>query len=334
MHHKFNSNKSLNLQDYLDLASTAFFQNADADEHLNLSKENNFFSLLSGSDADQFENPTAFDYSEESITNTTSSTITNENGEILGIQTSNSSYDYTSGSEDGFNIDLNLTGVGWSEELKEQAYAMADLLSTLIIEDIPDSIVEGQSIDDLSINIQTGPIDGERGTLGAAWIGQTNSETGFTNIGNIWVDIDDANRLLNEGRFDDLILHEMIHVLGFISTGDMTDTLVNESNQYIGTNGLEAFQQGINRGDYNSDHDLLINWETGMHWEQDDLALPQDELMTGTSDETNHLSTVTLAAIEDLGYQTLWGTGTFQDTSVVLDEITADWANTNEWAVI
>jgi hypothetical protein len=43
------------------------------------------------------------------------------------------------------------------------------------------------------------------------------------------------------------------------------------------------------------------------------------------------LSTVTLAALKDLGYQTMWGDGQLMNTPILLDEITANWATSNEW---
>ena len=237
------------------------------------------------------------------------------------------SYDYTSGGSEGFNINLDFTGEGWTPELKEQACAMSELLSTLIIADIPDEKYKGNVIDDIYMNLQMGDLDGKGKIVGSASVQKWRKDSDQPLAALIYLDNADAQRLLDQGRFDDLLLHEMIHNLGFISTNDRDD-LVNDSNQYIGANALQEFEK------YNSEHDLLINWDTGMHWEQDGLALAENELMTRTLDQTNYLSTVTLAALEDLGYETLLSSGTFTDTTVVMNEISLDWMITNDWATL
>ncbi len=66
-----------------------------------------------------------------------------------------------------------------------------------------------------------------------------------------------------------------------------------------------------------------------MHWEQNNLALPDNEIMTRTLNSTNHLSKITLGVIEDLGYETMFEDKAFANTSNILDVITANWA-TNE----
>ena len=81
-----------------------------------------------------------------------------------------SPYDYTSGIEGGFNIDLDFTGDGWTPELIQEAQSMADLLSTLIISDMPDEKYKGNIIDDLSLELEIGSLDGTGGALGNAFV--------------------------------------------------------------------------------------------------------------------------------------------------------------------
>ena len=148
-----------------------------------------------------------------------------------------SPYDYTSGTDGGFNIDLDFTGDGWSPELIQEAQSMADLLSTLIIGDLPDAKYKGNMIDDLSLELEITTGDGSGGHLGSAFISKWRKDSDIPLIGKVLLDEADTERLFNQGRFDDLILHEMIHTIGFISTNESLQSLVDENNVYSGTNG-------------------------------------------------------------------------------------------------
>ena len=242
-----------------------------------------------------------------------------------------SPYDYTSGTDGGFNIDLDFTGDGWSPELIQEAQSMADLLSTLIIGDLPDAKYKGNMIDDLSLELEITIGDGSWGRLGSAFISKWRQDSDIPLIGKVLLDEADTERLFNQGRFDDLILHEMIHTIGFISTNESLQSLVDENNVYIGTNGQNAYQMGVDNGVYQAEYDLLTNWNSGFHWDHEAQSLPANEIMSPYIYGTNQLSTVTLAVIEDLGYQTMWGDGQLTNTPVLLDEITSNWAATNEW---
>jgi len=243
-----------------------------------------------------------------------------------------SPYDYTSGTDGGFNIDLDFIGDGWSPELMQEAQSMADLLSTLIIGDLPDAKYKGNMVDDLSLELEITTGDGSGGRLGSANISKWRRDSGIPLIGKVLLDEADTERLLDQGRFDDLVLHEMIHTLGFISTNESLQSLVDENNVYIGQNGQNAYQMGVDNGVYQAEYDLLTNWDSGFHWDHEAQSLPANEIMSPYIYGTNQLSTVTLAVIEDLGYQTMWGDGQLTNTSVLLDEITSNWAATNGWS--
>ena len=243
-----------------------------------------------------------------------------------------SPYDYTSGIEGGFNIDLDFTGDGWTPELIQEAQSMADLLSTLIISDMPDEKYKGNIIDDLSLELEIGSLDGTGGYLGNAGVMKWRQGSDIPLIGKVYLDGADSERLLDQGRFDDLVLHEMIHTIGFVSTNESLQSLVDDNNFYIGQNGQNAYQMGVDNGVYQAEYDLLTNWDSGFHWDHEAQSLPANEIMSPYIYGTNQLSTVTLAVIEDLGYQTLWGDGQLTNTSVLLDEITSNWAATNGWS--
>ena len=189
-------------------------------------------------------------------------------------------YEYTSGDENGFNINLNFTGEAWTAKLKEQAYSIVELLTALIIADVPDKKYKGNMIDDLSLDLEIGSVDGSGGVLGNAGVMKWRKDSRIPLIGKIYLDEADSERLLNQGRFDDLILHEMIHTVGFVSSNAALQTLVDEDNNYVGSNGQAAYQMGVVNGVYQPEYDLLTNWDTGFHWAHDAQSIPSNEIMS------------------------------------------------------
>jgi hypothetical protein len=266
-----------------------------------------------------------FDLATDSITTKTQGKPTKDKDPV-------SPYDYTSGTDGGFNINLDFTGDGWSPELIQEAQSMADLLSTLIISDLPDEKYKGNIIDDLSLELEIGSLDGTGGVLGNAGVMKWRQGSDIPLIGKVYLDEADSERLFDQGRFDDLVLHEMIHTIGFVSTNESLQSLVDENNIYIGQNGQHAYQMGVDNGVYQAEYDLLTNWDSGFHWDHEAQSLPANEIMSPYIYGTNQLSTVTLAVIEDLGYQTMWGDGQLTNTPFLLDEITSNWAATNGWS--
>lgn len=102
-----------------------------------------------------------------------------------------------------------------------------------------------------------------------------------------------------DGTFGDTIFHEFAHVLGFGTLFDGTDfpDLIDTTNNiYTGTNALNAWRNdvGCTMGNLPIESD-------GGHWQEACLV---DELMTPTvtSGQDEILSTVTLGAMQDLGY--------------------------------
>lgn len=170
-----------------------------------------------------------------------------------------SSYDYTSGMEGGFNINLNITGEGWSHELMQEAESMAELLSTLIIGDIPDKEYKGSMVDDPSLNLQLGSLDGAGGVLGYAGIREWRQVSDLPLIAEDSFDVADYEQLLDQDRFDDLVLHEIIHTLGFTFTNKSQQSLVDKDNFYIGMNGVNEYQKGVENGMYKAENELLTN---------------------------------------------------------------------------
>ena len=108
----------------------------------------------------------------------------------------------------------------------------------------------------------------------------------------------DANEYQAAGLFDDIVLHEMLHTLGFGTIWQDLD-LISGS----GFNG--ALANAVYPGS------ALIPLETSggsgtaySHWSEDTFTT---ELMTGYIDGDNNLSYMTIASLGDLGYNVVSG---------------------------
>jgi hypothetical protein len=154
-------------------------------------------------------------------------------------------------------------------------------------------------VDDLMIDVRIIPIDGPRGTLGRAgplYTRGTQPIWGFMEL-----DVDDLDQQFSAGELDDLIAHEMGHILGiggtWVAQGLVTDVLADPV--YIGTAGRGAWSEWGRSGAVPVENVGGLGTILG-HWRE---SVFDNELMTGYSDRgAEPLSRLTVAALVDLGY--------------------------------
>ena len=200
--------------------------------------------------------------------------------------------------------------------------------SRVIIGDLPDGVFNipagacgvpaipaepTRAIDDLVIYIMLVPIDGQGGVLGSAgWCGRRNPGLPF--LGLMRFDTDDLLFMEQQGILEDVILHEMGHVLGL-------GTLWTTQGLLTGGGGSDPFFTGafanvkfddIGGDDYTGGGTVPVeNCLVGVppscgpgtrdgHWRE---SVFSNELMTGYIDIPAPLSVVTAAQYGDLGYQ-------------------------------
>lgn len=167
-----------------------------------------------------------------------------------------------------------------------------------------------ETIDDLLIFVRLAPIDGRGRILGSAGPCFIRNSNQLSVVGSMTFDSDDLGAL-SSARLNDLILHEMGHVLGIGSLWSRFSLLQNASDStntldtsFSGARAIAAFDQvgGISysgakvpventggRGTINS------------HWRE---SVFDTELMTGFLDSgANPLSRVTVESLGDLGYE-------------------------------
>lgn len=225
----------------------------------------------------------------------------------------------------------------------------ADYLANIISAGLHADIVGGRLVDDIVITASLVQIDGSGGVLGQAGP-QTARDAngnsvidGLTVTGMMQFDVTDALTLLNGGSFgtsapidgglwNDTVLHEMLHVLGFGTLWGVTNETLDES-YYAGTpyqgvpswdlvgdsaifdsnNGTPRPTDDQYHYAYTGDAGALAveaNGGSGTargHWDE---YTYDNELMTGyinsAQDEDgnyNYVANFTVAALADLGYQ-------------------------------
>jgi hypothetical protein len=172
-------------------------------------------------------------------------------------------------------------------------------------------------IDDIMINVLLQPIDGPGNILGAAGACLVRTADGLPVYGLMFFDVDDLAFLEANNLLDEVIVHEMGHVLGFSAgifnlniPGLFQRTLLINPNtvdpRFIGQSATAKYRMLGGK-----DHTVPIEGlfcgpgTRNSHWDEVTFF---NELMTGflngaSANFINPMSPMTSAAMKDLGYQ-------------------------------
>jgi hypothetical protein len=209
-----------------------------------------------------------------------------------------------------FTIEVRFLG-GLNARQRAAFTAAADRWSRVIVGDLPSVLVDGEVIDDVLILAQGTAIDGPGRILGQA--GPTHlrpasaGAAGFlTAKGIMSFDTADLAKMNAAGTLNDVISHEMGHVLGIGTLWEQKDLLdgAGGSNPtFSGPGAMEEYR--VLRGGGRRRRVPVEN--TGGpgtrdgHWRE---TVFRNELMSGfISEPGNPLSRVTVASLGDLGYE-------------------------------
>jgi hypothetical protein len=167
-------------------------------------------------------------------------------------------------------------------------------------------LVNGTSVDDIIVMVDISPIDGRGKILGQAGpCGLRDDDLPFA--GTLTLDSDDLEPVAGTQTLTDIVFHEIGHILGF---GILWDGMVTGGGtsdpRYTGENAVgEYFALGRtgnvpleNQGGEGT---------ADSHWRE---TVFNAEIMTGYTESTSvkqPLSRVTIAAMEDIGYQVSYG---------------------------
>ncbi len=159
------------------------------------------------------------------------------------------------------------------------------------------------SIDDLVIDVEVSPVDGAGGILGSAGPCLTSTSDGLPRLGGMTFDSADVADLLAAGQFDEVVLHEMGHVLGFGTVWTDFPTMISgftgSDPRFTGPRATAEWQALGGTGGVKVEADGG-DGTAYAHWDE---ATFGNELMTGYLDPVSDpLSRVTVASLADLGY--------------------------------
>ena len=193
------------------------------------------------------------------------------------------------------------------EEARAQLFTSAAARWNKIVETaFSPLVIDEEELTGLVIEASIQPIDGELGVLGQAGPTVLLSDNQLPAKGIMQFDLADVERLERENSLEDVILHEMGHVIGFGTLWNRFDLIEGSgTNNPVFTGSATAREYADLLGASASRTVPVAN--TGGigtregHWRE---LIFGDELMTGFLSGSNRaLSRLSIAAFEDLGYE-------------------------------
>jgi trimeric autotransporter adhesin len=201
-----------------------------------------------------------------------------------------------------FNIDLQFSNDSLSASQRQAFNDAANRWSQVITSDIPD--ING--IDDLRIDVNVSNIDGVGNTLGSAGPTQGRADSLLPFQGEMTFDSSDLADIESRGNLDDLILHEMGHVLGIGTIWQQKGLLTGagtEDPRFTGQTATAEYNQIFGKNETSIPVENTGGAGTrDAHWRE---SVFENELMTGFLNVgiNNPLSRITIGSLADLGYQ-------------------------------
>ncbi|GAA2857612.1 leishmanolysin-related zinc metalloendopeptidase [Pseudonocardia halophobica] len=204
-----------------------------------------------------------------------------------------------------FTIDVRFTG-GLDARQQEAFAAAADRWTRMIVGDLPAVVVDGETIDDVLILASGADIDGSGQILGQAGPTQLRPVSAglLPAVGQMQFDTADLARMESEGTLDDVITHEMGHVLGIGNLWSRLGLLSGAGAGtadpvFTGTGAVAEWTALGGSGGVPVENTGGPGTRDG-HWRESVFG---DELMSGFITEAgNPISRVTVASLGDLGY--------------------------------
>lgn len=246
---------------------------------------------------------------------------------IVAVVTVSAFLSQAQGATVGFNIDLNY--INGATESQMTAFENAEATWEGIITGYKDTV--GSANTTITIDVNLSNIDGAGGTLGSAGptfvFGTTNFV--YASDGQMTFDTSDTPALEANGTFEDVILHEMGHVLGIgtlWSSSAIAPTLagrqevyVDGSGEYTGAAGVAAYNEEFAQAGAFVPVELGGGQGTANgHWNEVDNGAAatgivslisgndlRNELMTGWLNAPLFISNLTIASMQDIGYDTV-----------------------------
>ena len=215
------------------------------------------------------------------------------------------------GTTSPFTIEVRFLG-GLTQPQMDAFKGAADRWSRMIVGDLPDIVVDGQRIDDVLILARGADIDGPGrilGQAGATHVRPANAgDSAFIPArGRMTFDMADLEQMEQRGTLNDVITHEMGHVIGVSGLIWGFKGLLNgagtENPTFEGRSAMEEY--GRLRGDGSEPTPVPVENEggpgtAGSHWRE---KVFRNELMSGfIAAAGNPISRMTVGSLRDMGY--------------------------------
>ncbi|MFI0214281.1 leishmanolysin-related zinc metalloendopeptidase [Streptomyces lydicus] len=209
-----------------------------------------------------------------------------------------------------FTIEVRFLG-GLTQSQEDAFAAAAERWTGVIVGDLETAVVGNDVIDDLLIEAEGVPIDDVFGILGMAGPTDIRGDTAATGAGLpakgiMRFDTADLARMEEDGTLNDVITHEMGHVLGIGSVWPEFGLLKDfpgTNPTFVGPGAMQEFGTLVGSGNPEPVPVANVGGEgsAGSHWRE---AVFGAELMSPTIAEAgNPMSRMTVASLGDLGYQ-------------------------------
>ncbi|MFX4300158.1 leishmanolysin-related zinc metalloendopeptidase [Pseudosulfitobacter pseudonitzschiae] len=237
---------------------------------------------------------------------------------------------YTSGKgelgvESDFNITVNfINGGNVGSEIKSAVIQMTEYISSVIQSDFEGFSTFFEDVDDFLLTVGEISFDGEGGVhgSGSATAFRTDGpDAGMASRGSLAIDPADVSSMSDEGVFNDIVLHEILHALGF-GSGEAWDKFLEASQEFgdsfrfTGESAIAAYNaqhSDIAAQDDFSDFGVPVESDfgqgnAGSHWDRATFDQTEGGLMAAGTSEFYYggIDAMTLAAFEDMGYETTW----------------------------
>jgi len=222
----------------------------------------------------------------------------------------------------GDHFDVTLRFIGTMSDAQARAFVHAkERIEKIIVGDVPPAPVNlsasqmatcggvgiQEAVDDVVIFAEVKAIDGPGNILGQAGPCRVRSGSFIPYLGHMEFDSADLAKLEANGTLESVILHEMLHVIGFGTMWPdlgVLDTTSASDPFFTGSGARAAFRDRNGGGTYLG---TPVPVESGggastalAHWRESVLKA---ELMTGyISTGASPLSATTIGSLADLGY--------------------------------
>jgi hypothetical protein len=210
-----------------------------------------------------------------------------------------------------FTIEVRFLG-GLTQQQMDAFKGAADRWSRIIVGDLPELLVDGQLIDDVLILARGADIDGPGRILGQAGPTHVRPATAgdaafIPAKGRMTFDTADLEQMEQRGTLNDVITHEMGHVIGSGTIWDDKGFLKGrgtENPTFEGPSAMEEYGK-LRRDGTGPPTPVPVENEGGpgtrdSHWRE---SVFRSELLTGRISEAgNPISHVSVGSLQDLGY--------------------------------